>query len=301
MSDNLSKQLAIGLGEILWDLLPTGKQLGGAPANFAYHAKALGSRAGVVSAVGDDPLGQEILTRLRDLDLDTAAVAVDHDHPTGTVSVHLDPAGIPSYIIHPEVAWDFIPATDAVDALARSASATCFGSLAQRNDVSRQTIHSFLDSTPKASLRIFDINVRQTYYTPGIVTASLDLANVLKINDQELPMIAELLDLPVEEGDTISTLLEQFNLRLIALTRGPRGSSLYTPEESSHHDGFPVEIVDTVGAGDAFTAALATGLLKREPLHRINEFANRLASYVCSQPGATPAVPSDLLQWEEPQ
>ncbi len=295
-----SQPRAIGLGEILWDLLPTGKQLGGAPANFAYHAQALGCHASVVSAVGgNDNLGREILDRLRALHLDTTYIQLDDQHPTGTVSVALDAAGIPSYIIHSDVAWDFIRDSDELHDLAQRADVICFGSLAQRSLISRQTIQTFLKNSRQETLRMLDINLRQTYYNETVIRNSLESANVLKINDEELQKVTDLLDLPRSEEETIQALFDAFPLRVIALSRGARGASLYTRDEASHHEGFPTEIVDTVGAGDAFTAALALGLLKREPLHRINEFANRLASYVCSQPGAMPPVPSRLLHWAE--
>ncbi|HEX8521145.1 MAG TPA: carbohydrate kinase, partial [Tepidisphaeraceae bacterium] len=252
------------------------------------------------SAVGGrDDLGQEILHRLRQLGIGTRYIHLDARHPTGTVSVTLDAAGIPSYVIHKDVAWDFLRDSDALHELAQRTDVVCFGSLAQRAPTTRQTITSFLKHTREEALRVFDINLRQQYYNAEIVAASLAHASVLKINDEEVPKVADLLDLPREEGQTMEVLLAKFPLQLIALTRGGRGSSLYTREESSHHDGFPVEIVDTVGAGDAFTAALAVGLLRRQPLNRINTFANRLASYVCSQPGATPRVPEALTNWDE--
>lgn len=296
MSEPSLPPLAIGLGEILWDLLPSGKQLGGAPANFAFHAQALGATSAVVSAVGRDELGTEILDRLRGLGLDTRYVAVDPRHPTGTVSVSLDAAGVPSYVIHADVAWDFIPDSQGLRELAGRAQVICFGSLAQRSPVSRGTVHAFLGASRPEALRIFDINLRQHYYTAEAVRASLALATVLKINDEELPRVAELLGLPRDEGGTMRALFERFPLRVVALTRGGRGSSLYAPGDVSHHAGFPVAIVDTVGAGDAFTAALAMGLLRGRPLARINELANRLAAFVCSQPGATPVVPEGLVR-----
>jgi fructokinase len=285
---------AVGLGEVLWDLLPSGKQLGGAPANFAYHAQAVGGRSSVVSAVGEDELGREIISRLSDLRLDVSSIAVDPNHPTGTVSVTLDAAGVPSYIIHTDVAWDHISQTPALDHLARRTDAVCFGTLAQRSEQSRRTIHAFLCVTRPECLRIFDINLRQRFYDELIIQSSLDLASILKINDEELPIVADLLALPRHESECIPVLLERFELTLIALTRGGRGASLYTHDEAAHHDGYPTTVIDTVGAGDAFTAALAIGLLKHQPLAVINDRANRLAAYVCSQPGATPPVPAEF-------
>jgi fructokinase len=281
----------LALGEALWDLLPNGKQLGGAPANFAYHAAQLGADARIVSTVGDDELGREVLARQRALGLDTSLIAVDPTHPTGTVTVSLD-AGQPTYTIHEPVAWDFIPATPDVLNAAAQADCVCYGTLAQRGAVSRQTIRAVLERTRPDALRVFDINLRQHYFDREIVDHSLRAATVLKINDEELPRLTALLD----AGDS---LFDHYpSLSLIALTRGGRGSELRTRDgHVFDHPGFRAEpFADAIGAGDAFTAALAIGLLNRLPLTRIIENANRLAAYVCTQPGATPPLPPDLLQ-----
>ncbi|MEA2736224.1 MAG: fructokinase [Humisphaera sp.] len=291
---------AIGLGEVLWDLLPTGKQLGGAPANFSFHAQQLGARSAVVSAVGRDAPGDEIFAQLGELGIDTQHVAVDDKHATGVVTVTLDSAGVPSYVIEPGAAWDFLPASPAWMDAARDADVVCFGSLAQRSPMSRETIRAFLRATPRDCLRIFDINLRQSFYDADVIRHSLQLANVLKINDQELPVVAKLLDYAGNEAIVVRRLIEDFSLRLIALTRGERGSTLVALEETNGHLGLPAKLVDTVGAGDAFTAAVAIGLLRGESLPRINHAANRLAAYVCSQAGATPAIPDALRAslWE---
>ena len=287
--------LAVGLGEVLWDLLPGGKQLGGAPANFAYHAQQLGARSAVVSAVGRDALGDEILARLRELGLDTRYVAVDDQHPTGTVSVNLDAAGVPSYIIHENVAWDRVLNSPAVLDLVRSADVICFGSLAQRSPYTRNTIQECMRAPRPDAVKICDINLRQNYFDEQVIDDSLHLANVLKLNDQELPVIARVYGLPEhDEQAVVSALLENGPLQLIALTRGGKGSSLYTLAETHHHPGVATKLADTVGAGDSFTAALAIGLLRGELLKRINAAANRLAAYVCSQAGATPPIPAEL-------
>jgi fructokinase len=292
--------LILAVGEILWDLLPIGKQLGGAPANFAFHAARLGADAKIISAVGDDDLGREILARLADLGLDTSSIAVDPKHPTGVVTVSLDHRGVPTYIIHENVAWDFIPTTHAAKHLAETADCVCFGTLAQRSPVSRDTIRDVLSHTRPECLRIFDVNLRQHYYDRDVIDYSLELTDVLKINDTELIEIARLYDLPITEGTPAFELQELFthhDLDLIAVTRGDKGSVLYARDGTTHdHPGYaPARLADTVGAGDAFTAALAIGLLKSLPLDQINDHANRLASYVCSQPGATPRIPGDLL------
>lgn len=290
------KLIVVGLGEILWDRLPGGKQLGGAPANFAYHAFMLGANSYVASCVGSDELGREITERLASLKLDQRYIAFDRTHPTGTVDVELDANGKPNFIIQEDVAWDFIPTTPALLDLARRTDAVCFGSLCQRSSVSRNTIRRFLRATRADCLRVFDINLRQRCYSRQIVEDSLKLSKVLKLNDDELPVVAALLGLKGSETSVLEQLTARYGLCLVALTKGEKGSILYTPERSSTHPGFRVEVVDSVGAGDAFTAALVMGLLRGDELDRIHAFANRLAAYVCSQRGATPEIPTELIR-----
>jgi fructokinase len=285
----------IGIGEILWDNLPAGRQLGGAPANFAFHAQALGARGIAASCVGRDPDGDEILRRLQSLGLSTEALAVDPDHPTGTVDVHLDAAGVPTFIIRENVAWDFIPLTNELRNLAASADAICFGSLAQRGEVSRRTIQAVLDAAGPRCLRIFDINLRQHFYSRPIIEQSLRRSSVLKLNDGELPVVAKLLKLEGDEAAVARGFIDRYGMRLVALTRGDKGSTLFAPGSRHDHPGIRTTIADTVGAGDAFTAAVAVGLLKGQDLDQINQRANRLAAYVCSQPGATPTVPAEVI------
>lgn len=296
MTEEKRKFILVGLGEILWDMLPEGKQLGGAPANFAYHAQALGGQGAVVSCVGGDELGREILSRLEQLGLGHQYVAVDKGHPTGTVTVKLDEHGKPDYIIHENVAWDYIPSDFGMLNLAVKADAVCFGSLCQRSPVSRQTVRSFLTASRSDCIRLFDINIRQSYYNRDIIDTMLKLSNVLKLNDQELAIVAQMLDIEGSETEILDQLIECYNLCLIALTRGASGSWLYAQGEDSNHRGFPAEIADTVGAGDSFTAAMTLGLLNGKNLDTINEYANRVASFVCSQSGATPKLPDDLMQ-----
>jgi fructokinase len=292
-------RVVVGVGEVLWDLLPAGKQLGGAPANFAYHAAALGARGVVVSRVGDDALGREVLERLQHLGLDTAHVTTDPRHPTGAVEVRLDAQGVAEYVIHERVAWDYIPVTPSLLDLAARADAVCYGTLAQRSTESRQTIRHFLAATrPDRCLKVFDINLRQQYYNAALVRDLLPLSHILKLNDEEVPVVARLLRVAGAGTDVLRQLLRDHpNLRLVALTRGGRGSVLVTKHGEEHdHGGFSADVVDTVGAGDAFTAALVTGLLQpnRPRLAEINAFANRVAAFVCSQPGATPRMPPGL-------
>ncbi|MHC4637737.1 MAG: carbohydrate kinase family protein [Planctomycetota bacterium] len=288
----------VGLGEILWDLLAQGKQLGGAPANFAYHAQALGGKGVVVSCIGDDEAGREIINQLKQLKLDPDYIAVDKKHPTGTVSVELDENGKPDYIIHTNVAWDFIPWSSNLSELAQKVDAVCYGSLCQRREVSRDTIRNFLETTRQDCIRVFDINIRQSYYNEEIVRTMLKVSNVLKLNDEELPLLASLLGISGDEQEILSKLTEEFDLRLIALTKGSKGSLLYTAEGQSTHEGYPAQIADTVGAGDSFTAVIALGLLRGEDLDKINDQANKVASFVCSQNGATPTLPEKLISKE---
>ncbi|MCX6910211.1 MAG: carbohydrate kinase [Verrucomicrobia bacterium] len=284
----------LAVGEILWDLLPSGKQLGGAPANFAYHAHALGAEARVFSRVGGDPLGREILDRLRALGLPTGGVGMDATAPTGTVSVELAADGQPRFTIHENVAWDRLVADEASLTFAAQADAVCFGSLAQRSEPSRRAIRALVTATPATALRVFDINLRQQFYSREVVEESLRLANVLKLNDTELPVLAAMFGLGDSVREQLVALAHRFALRAVALTRGAHGSVLLADGVWSEHTGLTVKVVDTVGAGDAFTAAMALGLLAGRPLDDINRHANEVAAYVCSQPGATPALPQSL-------
>jgi len=292
----------IGVGEVLWDLLLTGPQLGGAPANFAYHSHALGAQSQVITRVGNDDYGREIIRRFHAMGLPETTVQVDKTSPTGTAKVALSGDGLAHFTIQANVAWDCIAVTDEAVAIARRADAICFGSLAQRCEPSRRTIQRLVAETPADALRVFDINLRQQFYSHGVVEQSLQLANVLKLNDDELPVLASMFSLrgPSERQieDQIERLAQTFSLRLVALTRGANGSLLYLSDKRRWSDfaSRPVKVVDTVGAGDSFTAALVLGLLRKMDLDEINALANEVARYVCSQPGATPSLPAELAQ-----
>ena len=285
--------LIVGVGEILWDMLPTGKALGGATTNVVVHAAALGARGAAASCVGDDDLGREILNCVEEAGLDRQFIAVDPIHPTGTVTVEIDSAGKPTFTIHEDTAWDAIPYSESLAALAAEANAVCFGSLAQRSETSRKTISRFLSEAGSA-LRVFDINLRQHYYSAEIIDSSLQETDVCKLNDEELPVVADLLSLAGERSRALKDLVERFDLRLIALTCGAQGSVLVTPAESSSRPASKVDVVDSVGAGDAFTAAVAVGLLAGWDLSAIHERAEQVAGYVCTQAGATPALSPSL-------
>jgi fructokinase len=284
----------VGIGEVLWDLLPGGRQLGGAPANFAYHAGALGAVAQVVSRVGRDELGRELLTRLQQLGLLTDAVEEDATAPTGTVTVEVQADGQPHFTIHEDVAWDRIAGDAAGRRAVAAADAVCFGTLAQRSEVSRRSIRTLLRAAPAEGLRIFDVNLRQNYYSHAVIEESLALANVVKVNESELAHLPEMFGLPGDERGRIAVLAQRCGLRLVACTRGQAGSLLYSEGRWFEHPGEPVKVLDTVGAGDSFTAALALGLLAGWPLDEVHRRASAVAAYVCSQPGGTPKLPPHL-------
>lgn len=291
-----SEFTVVGLGELLWDMLPSGKQLGGAPANFAYHASLLGDRAEIVSRIGADDLGDEIAMRLNELGLSADQVQSDGEHSTGTVQVHVDDDGQVDYTITDNVAWDHLEWLPSLEQLAQRTDAVCFGSVAQRSAVSRSTINQFLRTTPRKTLRIFDINLRQDFYGEQIIRQSLELANIAKLNDEELPQIAKMLQLPGDGLDQqAQQLLTTFELQLVCLTRGEHGCLLLGNEERAEHDGFPVTVADAVGAGDAFTACVAYHVLRNTPLPTIARCANQLGAWVASQHGATPTSDNNIL------
>ncbi|MGP8201547.1 MAG: PfkB family carbohydrate kinase [Limisphaerales bacterium] len=281
----------IGIGEILWDLLPSGKQLGGAPANFAYHAGALGARSCVISRVGQDSLGVEILQRLQSLGLPTADIQVDPSAPTGTVSVTLSADGQPRFTIQENVAWDRLALEKSALAAAAEADAVSFGTLAQRREPARGTIQALLAVVRPGALRILDLNLRQHYFSRDIIETSLRLANIVKLNDSEWPVLAKMLGLRGSLREQIEELARQRAQRLVCLTRGAQGSLLYSEGQWAEDPGEPVAVKDTVGAGDAFAAALAVGLLAGQPLDAINRRANQVARHVCACEGATPPLP----------
>jgi fructokinase len=291
---NPGKRVVIGIGELLWDILPAGRQLGGAPANFACHARSLGADARLVSRIGSDTLGKEILERLRMMGLPEDCVSVDESAPTGTVSVTLAAQGQPSFTIHENAAWDRLTPSVAALALARRADAICFGTLGQRCPRARAAIQLVVAATQPEALRIFDINLRQHYYSTEIIESSLNAANILKLNEQELQVLSDLMDLKGSVGQQIELLAQRHNLQFVALTRGARGSLLYSEGRLSDSPGLFTEVVDAVGAGDAFTAALALALLAKWNLDDANQWANEIACYVCSQSGATPRIPDEL-------
>ena len=279
------KKTIVGIGEILWDMLPSGKALGGAPANFAYHAGRLGEEGWAVSAVGDDALGREILDLVKSKGLRNLIAVTDK--PTGTVQVELDDRGVPAYNIMEDVAWDNIPFTPEMEELAKRADAVCFGSLVQRMN-SRPSVMRFIRAMRPDALKVFDINLRQHYYSCEVLEESLMLADILKINDEEIRIVAGMLGLSDDAVTACRELIGNFGLRLVILTKGPEGSEVITADKVIPQGVDDVEIVDTVGAGDSFTAAFTVAYLRGDSLAEAQRLASATASYVCSRKGAMP-------------
>ena len=280
----------VGLGEALWDVLPEGKKLGGAPANFAFHAGQFGMNALAVSAVGNDALGDETLKELNKKHLSHIMPRVDY--PTGTVQVELDADGVPTYDIKTDVAWDNVPFTPEIEAVAKDCRCVCFGSLAQRSEVTRSTIHKFIKAMPKGSLRIFDINLRQNFYNKDIIQSSLKACNILKINDEELVQLGRLYGYPgLDISNKCWLLLGKYNLDMLVLTCGVNGSYVFTPGSMSFQETPKVEVTDTVGAGDSFTGTFASAILSGMPVAEAHKLAVEVSAYVCTQQGAMPQLP----------
>lgn len=289
--------LIVGIGEVLWDMLPEGKKLGGAPANFAYHVSQFGLRSCVVSAVGNDSLGNEIIESLNSKGMNY--LIPDVPYPTGTVEIEVDDAGIPQYDIKENVAWDNIPYNDQQESVAAKTKAICFGSLAQRNAVSRNTIHKFINAMPKESntLVVCDINLRQQFYDTDTLCDSLSLCNILKINDEELEIISKLFKLPENDiNGQCRSIMERYNLKMIILTCGINGSYLFTPDSVSFQPTPKVDVADTVGAGDSFTAAFIASILKGKSVQEAHSLAVHTSAYVCTQKGAMPLLPEEYTK-----
>lgn len=292
-----NNKYVVGLGEILWDMLPQGKQLGGAPANFAYHVSQFGWQSVAVSAIGNDDLGKEIVSILQDKSLTYDCPTVDY--PTGTVQVSLDAAGVPTYEIKKNVAWDNIPFTEKLKELAQHTRAVCFGSLAQRQSTSRHTIHAFLEQMPdgKGQYKVFDINLRQNFYDRDILKQSMRLANILKINEEELKTLSELLGYEeTRQQEQCLRLLKEYGLDIVILTCGTEGSSVFTLNQQSFLPTPKVEVADTVGAGDSFTAAFIAALLKGKDIASAHQLAVAVSAYVCTRHGAMPVLPAAFLR-----
>ena len=291
------KRYVVGLGEVLWDVLPEGKKLGGAPANFAYHAgQFLGSDYTIaISALGKDKLADETIEALKEHGLNNLLPRVPY--PTGTVQVQLDEQGIPTYDIKENVAWDNIPFDDDIQQIARNCRAVCFGSLAQRNVVSRETIQKFLDATPDDCIKIFDINLRQQFYTQEILRESFQRCNILKINDEELVLIGRMFGYPgLDIENKCWLILGKYNLDMLVLTCGTNGSYVFTPGHISFQETPKVNVADTVVAGDSFTGSFVGSILNGKSVPEAHRTAVQVSAYVCTQNGAMPSYPEELLQ-----
>lgn len=296
MKNEISERLVIaGIGEVLWDVLQDSEELGGAPINFAYHAGALGAEAYAISCVGDDGRGIAALKELTKRSVSTDYITVLAGATTGYVLAKVDSQGVASYTFPDDVAWDRLVIADTNGTLGQRLSAVCFGSLAQRSPISRKAIVDYLAKLGPNTLKVFDLNIRQNFYSREIIETSLEMADVLKLNDDEIVLLGRMFGLGGDEKKQMSQLVERFSLRLGVLTRGGKGSLLMSPENISDHAGYPAKIVDTIGAGDSFTAATVLGLLKGHSLDQINDHANRVAAYVCSCQGAMPPLPEDML------
>lgn len=305
MSD--APKLIVGLGELLWDLLPDGKQLGGAPANFAVMSARLGNHGVIASSIGRDALGEDARAYLASLPADLTYLQTDEKHATGSVAITLQ-EGQAEYVFHQPVAWDFLAVTQEWLDLAQRADAVCFGTLAQRNHVSRETIQSFLAATREDCLRVFDVNLRKPHYDAQVLAQSMERATLLKLNEVEMPIVMSLVGFAQQSGvdeasliTSASLLLARFPLKLVCVTMGSQGSLLVTRETHHRHPGIATAVADTVGAGDAFTAALVSLYLKGAPLAVLNEAGNRWGSWVASQSGAIPALPPDTRDLIEAQ
>jgi fructokinase len=290
------KDIVVGMGEALWDILPDGKKIGGAPANFAYHASQFGLESCVVSAVGKDELGNETIKNLTSKGLNLMISQIPY--PTGTVQVTLDANGVPAYDIKEGVAWDNIPYTPELEALAKDTRAVCFGSLAQRSVISRDTIHKFLDAMPDDGnrLKIFDINLRQSFYTKETICESMKRCNILKINDEELVIISRLFGYPgIDLKDKCWLLIGKYKLKMLILTCGVNGSYVFTPGSMSFVDTPKVEVADTVGAGDSFTGSFCAAILKGKSVNEAHKLAVKVSAFVCTRNGAMPRLTQELI------
>lgn len=286
----------IGLGEVLYDVLPQGAKLGGAPANFAFHASQFGYEAMAVSAVGNDILGDHALKTFDENGLKYIIPRVPY--PTGTVNVTLNESGVPTYTFTPDVAWDHIPFTPEMEAVARETRAVCFGSLAQRSPVSKETINKFLEMTPEDCLKIFDVNLRGNFYNKEVLQQGVRHADILKINDEELIVIGRMFDYPgLDMEEKCRIIMHRYNLKMVVLTCGTNGSYVFARDGFTSFKPTPkVEVADTVGAGDSFTGAFTASILSGKSIGEAHEIAVKVSAYVCTKKGAMPKLPDKLIK-----
>ena len=295
-SEDMNRPVVIGLGEVLWDVFPDGKRPGGAPANFAFQANQLGCNGVVVSRVGRDELGTELVDFLTSKGLRTSAIQLDDEFPTGKVTVSFNEKNQPEYVIHEDVAWDRLEFNDKLKSVVEMADAICFGSLAQRTETSRKAIQQAVASTSYECLRVFDVNIRQDYYDLETIENSLKLANVLKLNDEEVHLLAPKMNRPTDEREFSQSLVDDKIVDVVCVTRGSKGCLLTDDSQVVEVKGSPVEVADTVGAGDAFTAGLTFSLLSKRSLKECGEFANRIGGLVASHQGAMPELRDEFAK-----
>jgi len=288
----------VGIGEVLWDVFPHSRKLGGAPANFVYFVKKLGQNGLVTSKVGDDFLGKEIMDSLFKLGLAGDFIQIDSEHPTGTVDVKIDDNGQPDYIINKNVAWDFLEFSDRWKKLAKEADVICFGTLAQRSLKSRRTIIDFLKMARSSTIKVFDINLRQNFYSLKTISQSLELTTILKLNTEELVILKNLMGYSSEKNDInfCRRLMNEYGIKLVCLTMGEDGSLLIDESDYYNHPGYKISVADTVGAGDAFTAAMVIQYLEGRTLEEMSNSANILGSWVSSQIGPTPVLDEEIKE-----
>jgi len=283
------KPVVAGIGELLWDVLPSGKQLGGAPCNFAFHAKQAGCESYVISSIGKDDLGKQLINVIHHLGLSNKHIQ-ENEFPTSTVTVKLDKEGHPDFTIHENVAWDHIKWNKDLDEIAKELDAVCFGSLAQRNRESEKCIKSFVAATKDDCLKVFDINLRQTYYSRDIINNSLEVSNILKLNEDELPVVSDYFGFKGSADNKLEQIIRAFDLKYVVYTLGSMGSIIKSKKETSFAEVPKIKVEDTVGAGDAFTAIFITGILKGIPLKETHKKATEIAAMVCTRKGATPKL-----------
>jgi fructokinase len=289
--------VVVGLGELIWDLLPDGKQLGGAPTNFAYISHLLGNETAVASRIGKDELGREALEKLERMGISTRYLQLDQHHPTGTVRVQIDERGEARFAVNEGSAWDYLELTGEWEEIASTADAICFGTLGQRHDQARKSILSFLKLTRAGAVRVFDVNLRHSFFTPDMLSESLELATIVKLSSEELSTVGRMLGLNENGEEALGKrLIAIFDLELVAITRGENGSLLVNRRDAISHQGFRVKVQDTIGAGDAFTATLVHYYLRRAPLTTISEAANRMGAWITTQAGATPQATTQMLE-----
>lgn len=290
----MKKQIIAGIGELLWDILPEVEKIGGAPVNFSYHVNQLGARAVAISTVGHDDRGKKALDLLQQAGLDIAGISVSDEYCTGYVNASLDKEGTAIYSFPDQVAWDHLSINEYAEDMRPQLNAVCYGSLAQRSAVSRRAILAFLDDLRPQTLRIFDVNIRQNFFSREILESSLNRTDILKMNEEELMIIAGMADLKGPDKELLPALLARYDLEMVILTRGGSGSILITQDDFSEHRGVDTQIIDTIGAGDSFTAATIIGYLQGLSLDEINDSANQVAACVCSRKGAMVSLPEEL-------